>query len=179
MSSLERPTPEWVKFAAVIAVGNTGAVGIAALIFLPAPQNVVTFLIAVAVAGLIGWLVVSKLSTDRTTARIAAVVIAIASMIDWFLGILSQTYMATFYGMFILSQEGSAACLLFAVAWGLPAPASSQVVTESVEKPSVAAPLRDANDSVEQLRKLGELRTAGVLTEEEFAAKKAELLKRI
>jgi hypothetical protein len=34
-------------------------------------------------------------------------------------------------------------------------------------------------DLMEQLRKLGELRAAGVLTEEEFAAKKAELLSRL
>lgn len=34
-------------------------------------------------------------------------------------------------------------------------------------------------DVMEQLRKLGELRTAGVLTEEEFASKKAELLSRL
>jgi len=30
-----------------------------------------------------------------------------------------------------------------------------------------------------QLRKLGELRDAGILTEEEFAAKKSEILSRI
>lgn len=36
-----------------------------------------------------------------------------------------------------------------------------------------------ADDALEQLRKLGELRVAGVLTEEEFAAKKTELLDRL
>lgn len=39
---------------------------------------------------------------------------------------------------------------------------------------SVAAP-----DPIEQLRKLGELRDAGILTEEEFATKKAEILSRL
>ena len=34
-------------------------------------------------------------------------------------------------------------------------------------------------DVLEQLRKLGELRTAGVLTDAEFEAKKAELLGRL
>lgn len=34
-------------------------------------------------------------------------------------------------------------------------------------------------DPLEQLRKLGDLRAAGVVTEEEFAAKKAELLGRV
>ena len=41
-----------------------------------------------------------------------------------------------------------------------------------------AAPAPDP-DVLEQLRKLGELRTAGVLTDAEFEAKKAELLGRI
>jgi Bacterial PH domain/Short C-terminal domain len=45
-----------------------------------------------------------------------------------------------------------------------------------------AAPSRSAPaqpDVMEQLRKLGDLRTAGVLTEEEFAVKKADLLSRL
>lgn len=41
--------------------------------------------------------------------------------------------------------------------------------------PSAAKPV----DSIEQLRQLGNLRDAGVLTDEEFAAKKAEILGRI
>jgi hypothetical protein len=40
--------------------------------------------------------------------------------------------------------------------------------------PAPAAP--PPTDMVEQLRKLGELRDAGILTEEEFAAQKAKLL---
>lgn len=40
------------------------------------------------------------------------------------------------------------------------------------------APGRGA-DGYEQLRQLGELRDAGILTEEEFAAEKAEVLNRI
>ena len=40
-----------------------------------------------------------------------------------------------------------------------------------------AAPL--AIDPMEQLRKLGELRDAGVLTDAEFETKKAELLARL
>jgi hypothetical protein len=38
---------------------------------------------------------------------------------------------------------------------------------------------RSVGDPLEQMRKLGELRDAGVLTDAEFEAKKAELLKRI
>ena len=43
--------------------------------------------------------------------------------------------------------------------------------------PAQAAPA--APDPMEQLRKLGELRDAGILTEEEFAAKKADILGRL
>ena len=42
-----------------------------------------------------------------------------------------------------------------------------------------AAAPRRSPDVLEQLRKLGDLRTAGVLTDAEFEAKKAELLDRI
>lgn len=44
---------------------------------------------------------------------------------------------------------------------------------------SVVAEPVGATDAVEQLEKLASLRDAGILTEEEFAAKKAELLKRL
>jgi hypothetical protein len=39
-----------------------------------------------------------------------------------------------------------------------------------------AAPAAPQPDLVDQLRRLGELRDAGILTEEEFAAQKAKLL---
>jgi len=42
--------------------------------------------------------------------------------------------------------------------------------------PAPAAPAAPQNDMVEQLRRLGELREAGILTDEEFAAQKAKLL---
>lgn len=46
--------------------------------------------------------------------------------------------------------------------------------------PSSFAHLSEANpDALEQLRKLGELQAAGVLTDDEFDAKKAELLRRV
>ncbi|MGD0198419.1 MAG: SHOCT domain-containing protein [Solirubrobacteraceae bacterium] len=41
------------------------------------------------------------------------------------------------------------------------------------------APLEESSGPLEQIRKLGELRDQGVLTEEEFTAKKAELLQRL
>jgi hypothetical protein len=39
-----------------------------------------------------------------------------------------------------------------------------------------AAPAPQGNDTVEQIKQLGELRSQGLLTEEEFAAQKAKLL---
>jgi hypothetical protein len=44
------------------------------------------------------------------------------------------------------------------------------------QPPSDAAPQRDP---IEALRQLGELKAAGVVSEEEFQAKKAELLRQI
>lgn len=57
-----------------------------------------------------------------------------------------------------------------------------QLVMELVTRPSSSstAPTQPAGDAMlEQIRKLGELRDAGFLSEEEFQAKKAELLGRI
>lgn len=45
--------------------------------------------------------------------------------------------------------------------------------------PAPPPPAASPPDVMAQLKSLGELRDAGVLTEEEFAAKKAELLKRV
>lgn len=44
---------------------------------------------------------------------------------------------------------------------------------------ATAADVPSSDDAMEQLRKLGELRDAGVLTPEEFDAKKTELLSRL
>lgn len=52
------------------------------------------------------------------------------------------------------------------------APAGARTITTTLPP---AAP----HDTIEQLRQLGQLRDSGVLTEDEFAAKKAELLQRI
>jgi Bacterial PH domain/Short C-terminal domain len=45
--------------------------------------------------------------------------------------------------------------------------------------PAAAAPAAAGDDVMDQLRKLGDLRDAGILTDEEFNAKKAELLGRL
>jgi hypothetical protein len=42
--------------------------------------------------------------------------------------------------------------------------------------PAAPPPAAPQNDMVDQLRRLGELRDAGILTEEEFAAQKAKIL---
>jgi hypothetical protein len=41
------------------------------------------------------------------------------------------------------------------------------------------APVQAKEDIMKMLKDLGELKTAGILTEEEFAAKKAELLAKL
>lgn len=50
----------------------------------------------------------------------------------------------------------------------------------SLEQPQSAAPARESEDGWQGLiQKLAELRDAGLLTEEEFATKKAEVLRRV
>lgn len=45
--------------------------------------------------------------------------------------------------------------------------------------PVVDAMVRDEDSAIEKIAKLGKLKDAGVLTEEEFAAKKEQLLRDI
>lgn len=50
---------------------------------------------------------------------------------------------------------------------------------EAAKRAAESAPAPSAGDPVALLARLGELRDAGVLSDEEFAAKKAELLSRM
>lgn len=65
----------------------------------------------------------------------------------------------------------------------LPPPLSAPVAQTSTAKkssmPTLASAPEPSPDALEQLRKLGELRDANVLTQAEFEAKKAELLRRV
>lgn len=54
-----------------------------------------------------------------------------------------------------------------------------QVPAQAPQPAAEPQPAGDATDVMAQIKKLGELRDAGVLTEEEFTAKKAELLARL
>jgi hypothetical protein len=53
-----------------------------------------------------------------------------------------------------------------------------QAEQEQAQQPvqQVAAPVDDVDDQIAQLQKLGQLRDSGILTEEEFSAKKAQIL---
>jgi hypothetical protein len=72
-------------------------------------------------------------------------------------------------------EPGRLAAVLELVTAAIPAPARES------ERPGARAAGTAAAEpeAVDLLRKLGDLRDAGVLTEDEFAAKKAELLRRI
>ena len=59
------------------------------------------------------------------------------------------------------------------------AAASSQAAPAAAGAPAAAPSAPAPSDALEQIRKLGELKDAGLLTDEEFDAKKAELLKRV
>jgi hypothetical protein len=47
---------------------------------------------------------------------------------------------------------------------------------QAYEEPAAPPPAASTDDMIEQLRRLGELRDQGVLTDEEFAAQKARIL---
>ncbi|MEU9519349.1 SHOCT domain-containing protein [Streptomyces sp. NPDC048224] len=75
------------------------------------------------------------------------------------------------------SAPGIKALLTDLVLGKIPAPGQApSAVTRPVQ---AAAPAAQASTPVEQLRQLAELRDAGILSEEEFTAKKAEILARM
>ena len=56
----------------------------------------------------------------------------------------------------------------------------SRIISEAIEKTkSSKTPQNKDDDVIEKLKQLGELRNSGVLTDEDFSKKKAELLSRI
>ncbi|MBK9082727.1 MAG: SHOCT domain-containing protein [Rhizobiales bacterium] len=57
--------------------------------------------------------------------------------------------------------------------------ALTEVTETSARQPEAAPPPPDADDALARLERLAALHRAGALTDEEFAAKKADLLKRI
>jgi Short C-terminal domain len=61
----------------------------------------------------------------------------------------------------------------------LPAPVAQTRTARKSSTPTPASALQPSPDALEQLHKLGELREANVLTQSEFEAKKAELLRRV
>jgi hypothetical protein len=73
-------------------------------------------------------------------------------------------------------EPGHLAAVLELVTAAVPAPEPEPVGARADGNGPAASPPPDV---VDLLRKLGDLRDAGVLTEDEFAAKKAELLRRI
>jgi hypothetical protein len=56
---------------------------------------------------------------------------------------------------------------------------SPEVAVQTELEPEEAEPGEDARAALTALRELGELHSAGVLTDREFARKKAELLRRV
>lgn len=53
-----------------------------------------------------------------------------------------------------------------------------QAAEEQVQQPApqAAAPVNDTNDQIAQLQQLGQLKDQGILTQEEFDAKKKQIL---
>ena len=61
----------------------------------------------------------------------------------------------------------------------LPTPVAQTQTAKKSSMPTLASAPQPSPDALEQLRKLGELREAAVLTQSEFEAKKSELLRRV
>jgi hypothetical protein len=55
-------------------------------------------------------------------------------------------------------------------------PEAAQAPPEAAPAPVAAAPAAAGPSMIDQLKELGELKTQGILTEDEFAAQKAKLL---
>jgi hypothetical protein len=65
------------------------------------------------------------------------------------------------------------------VAMAMPAPVSNGAAPADVDAGEGEGERTDGLSALAALRELGELHAAGILTDEEFAAKKAELLRRV
>ncbi|MGN6168511.1 MAG: SHOCT domain-containing protein [Solirubrobacteraceae bacterium] len=61
----------------------------------------------------------------------------------------------------------------------MPAPVAQTPTAKKPSTPTLASAPEPSADALEQLGKLGEIREANVLTQSEFEAKKAELLRRV
>jgi putative oligomerization/nucleic acid binding protein len=138
-------------------------------------------------AGLSYWLVYGKLTTDVSTARYAAIGLAGVSVVDmvltfWIFSSPGATNQAAVFVGF--ANVGAIACLGYA-AWQLQQMAKSGLASPAARSPAAASSSPGhttgsaGSDAVEQLKRLAELHKAGVLSDSEFEAKKAELLKRI
>ena len=57
--------------------------------------------------------------------------------------------------------------------------AQNMMNTQAQTAPAAAVPVQTKEDIMKMLKDLGDLKTAGILTEEEFTAKKTELLAKL
>jgi hypothetical protein len=137
--------------------------------------------------GLIIWLVGTKLKSDPRSAKFAAVCLAVVAAVDWIMHIISIFPFWT--GAIPFSRipyfiTNSYLINDFLIMAGLYMTAISITGMDAREEkgsnPRAAlAKTRDAEDVSDQIKKLGELHAANVLTDAEFENKKQELLKKI
>jgi len=141
--------------------------------------------LAFAGAAAIQFLIVNNLTANPGVAKVTALVLAILAGLDLLAalatmsaGVAPVTFVIIGADLTNLSMLGYA----FIQLSGLQSPLASQPATtprSSAPQTASAPPAAPPPDTMEQIKKLGELRTANVITEAEFQAKKAELLKRI
>lgn len=79
-------------------------------------------------------------------------------------------------GKVAANQAAKAQAAAAAAAPVAPAPAAAPPVAEAPAAPAAPAAGGLTDELIDQLKKLGELRDAGILTDDEFQAKKTQLL---
>jgi hypothetical protein len=167
-----------LKAAVIVAVAIYAAVCLFELL----GQHSAWGVIPGALAALTYWLVFSKLTTEITAAKNMAIGLACVSAIDIALGFMA---MSSPYGshqavlLVMLGDFGVIGCLGYVASQLLQVENSGARSGPALGMPSALTGAPAAPDVLEQLMKLGELHDAGVLSNAEFEAKKAELLKRI
>jgi hypothetical protein len=170
MPSDLQKAPENLNAAVIAAIGLVAAGGIFYLL----THQGLYFVISAVVVGLIYWLVYSKLTTDIATAKTSAFAMAIFVAIDFVAGLINSATLPA-----LGADAAIAGCLGYAAAQLQEMERSRSPTPPPMSMPSAGISGPAAPDAVEQLKKLGELRATGILSDAEFEAKKAELLRRI
>ncbi len=135
------------------------------------------FVFAIALSAATYFFVYRNLTANLATAKVAAMLFALVAVFFIFVNIMLINMTYGYAALLALPNIAVAACLGYAFEQLRRLENSGPQV--AVVAPSSAAAGKVPDDVMEQLKKLGELHSAGVLTDAEFEVKKSELLKRV